>query len=71
MAKEELVECEGTVVELLPDVNFKIELDNGNIITAYAAGNLRKHRIRILTNDRVTVELSMHDLTNGRVVKRL
>jgi translation initiation factor IF-1 len=67
MAKEELVEMEGVVNEVLPQTRFRVTLDNGFEITAYASGKMRKHRIRILAGDKVTVEMSPYDLTKGRI----
>ena len=67
MAKEELIEMEGTVSEVLPDTRFVVKLANGMDVTAYAAGKMRKHRIRILAGDKVTLEMSPYDLTKGRI----
>jgi translation initiation factor IF-1 len=67
MAKEELVEIEGVVSEVLPNTIFRVTLENGVEITAYASGKMRKHRIRILAGDRVTLEMSPYDLTKGRI----
>lgn len=67
MAKEEMVEFEGVVNEVLPNTVFRVQLDNGPEITAYASGKMRKHRIRILAGDRVTLEMSPYDLTKGRI----
>ena len=67
MAKEELLEFEGKVTEVLPDGNFRVQLDNQHTILAYAAGKMRKHRIRTLEGDRVTVEMSPYDLDRGRI----
>jgi translation initiation factor IF-1 len=67
MAKEELVEMEGVVSEVLPQTRFRVTLDNGFEITAYASGKMRKHRIRILAGDKVTIEMSPYDLTKGRI----
>jgi translation initiation factor IF-1 len=67
MAKEELVEIEGVVNEVLPQTRFRVTLDNGVEIIAYASGKMRKHRIRILTGDKVTIEMSPYDLTKGRI----
>ena len=71
MSKEEVLEYEGKVVELLPQANFKILLDNGHEIKAVISGKLRKNRIRILTGDRVKVSISPYDLTRGRVTYRI
>jgi len=70
MAKEELIELEGVVTELLPDTRFRVTLDNGHEIIAYAAGKMRKNRIKTLAGDRVTVEMSPYDLEKGRVIFR-
>lgn len=67
MAKEELVEFNGVVDEVLPNTVFRVTLENGRNVTAYASGKMRKHRIRILAGDRVTVEISPYDLTKGRI----
>lgn len=68
MAKEELLELTGTVIELLPNAMFRVQLDESdNVITAYTAGKMRKHRIRVLAGDKVTVEMSPYDLTKGRI----
>ena len=71
MSKEEVLEYEGKVLELLPQANFKILLDNGHEIKAVISGKLRKNRIRILTGDRVKVSISPYDLTRGRVTYRI
>lgn len=70
MAKEESIEMEGTVVDTLPNTMFRVELENGHIITAHISGRMRKHYIRILTGDRVTVQLTPYDLSKGRIVYR-
>ncbi|HEY4774481.1 MAG TPA: translation initiation factor IF-1 [Xanthobacteraceae bacterium] len=70
MAKEDLIELEGLVTELLPDTRFRVQLDNGHTIIAYTAGRMRKHRIKTLAGDRVTVEMSAYDLDKGRVIFR-
>jgi translation initiation factor IF-1 len=67
LAKEELIEMEGTVSEVLPDTRFVVKLANGMDVTAYASGKMRKHRIRILAGDKVTLEMSPYDLTKGRI----
>ena len=71
MPKEEVLEYEGKVIELLPQANFKILLDNGHEIKAVISGKLRKNRIRILTGDRVKVSISPYDLRRGRVTYRI
>lgn len=70
MAKEEGIEVQGTIVEKHPGGIFDVKLDDEHIVLARIAGKLRKHRIRILTGDRVTVELSPYDLTRGRITYR-
>jgi translation initiation factor IF-1 len=67
VAKEDLIEFDGTVVELLPDARFRVRLDNGHETLAYSSGKMKKNRIRILTGDRVTVEMTPYDLTKGRI----
>lgn len=67
MAKEEIVELEGVVNEVLPNTIFRVQLTNGHQVTAYASGKMRKHRIRILAGDRVTLEMSPYDLSKGRI----
>lgn len=67
MAKEDLIEFEGTVLEVLPDARFRVRLDNGHEAMAYAAGRMKKHRIRVLAGDRVTVEMTPYDLSKGRI----
>lgn len=70
MAKEDHIEMEGVVIETLPNTMFRVELDNGHKVTAHISGKMRKHYIRILTGDRVTVQLTPYDLTKGRIVFR-
>ncbi|MCB1733574.1 MAG: translation initiation factor IF-1 [Chromatiales bacterium] len=70
MAKEDSIEMEGTVVEALPNTTFRVELDNGHVVTAHISGKMRKHYIRILRGDKVKVELTPYDLTKGRIVYR-
>jgi translation initiation factor IF-1 len=70
MAKEDQIELEGTVIETLPNTMFRVELENGHIITAHISGKMRKHYIRILTGDKVTVEMTPYDLTKGRITYR-
>lgn len=67
MAKEETVELEGVVNEVLPNTVFRVTLGNGHEVTAYASGKMRKHRIRILAGDKVTLEMSPYDLSKGRI----
>ena len=70
MAKEDMIEVEGTVVETLPNAMFKVELENGHQVLATVSGKIRMHYIRILHGDKVTVELSPYDLTRGRITYR-
>ena len=70
MAKEDVIEVEGTVVEALPNTNFKVELENGHQILAHISGKLRMNYIKILPGDNVKVELSPYDLTRGRITWR-
>ncbi len=70
MAKEKPVEEEGTVIDTLPNTMFRVELDNGHVVMAHISGKMRKNYIRILTGDRVAVELTPYDLTKGRITFR-
>ncbi len=70
MAKEDVIEVEGTVVEALPNTNFKVELENGHQILAHISGKLRMNYIKILPGDKVKVELSPYDLSKGRITWR-
>jgi translation initiation factor IF-1 len=70
MAKEDHIEMEGTVIETLPNTMFRVELDNGHVVTAHISGKMRKHYIRILRGDKVTVELTPYDLSKGRITYR-
>ncbi len=70
MAKEESIEVEGTVLEPLPNAMFRVELDNGHKILAHISGKMRMHFIRILSGDKVKVQLSPYDLTRGRITYR-
>ena len=70
MAKEDVIEVEGTVLEPLPNAMFKVELENGHRVLAHISGKLRMHFIRIVPGDKVTVELSPYDLTRGRITWR-
>ena len=67
MAKEDLIEMKGVVNEVLPDSRFRVTLDNGHQLVAYTAGKMRKHHIRILAGDKVSLELSPYDLSKGRI----
>jgi translation initiation factor IF-1 len=70
MAKEELLEMNGVVDEVLPDARFRVTLDNGHSLVAYSAGKMRKHHIRILAGDKVSLEMSPYDLSKGRITFR-
>lgn len=70
MAKEESIEMQGVVKETLPNTTFKVELENGHVVTAHISGRMRKHYIRILVGDKVTVELTPYDLSKGRITYR-
>lgn len=70
MAKDDVIEVEGKVIEPLPNAMFKVELENGHQVLAHVSGKIRMHFIRILPGDRVTVELSPYDLTRGRITYR-
>ena len=70
MAKEELIEAQGVVHEILPDSRFRVTLDNGHELIAYTAGKMRRYRIRVNPGDRIKVELSPYDLNRGRIVYR-
>jgi translation initiation factor IF-1 len=67
LAKEELIDMQGTVSSVLPDTRFLVTLENGVEVTAYLSGKMRKHRIRILAGDKVTLEMSPYDLSKGRI----
>ena len=70
MAKEELLEMRGQVVELLPNAMFRVKLENNHEILGHTAGKMRKNRIRVLAGDKVTVEMTPYDLTKGRITFR-
>jgi translation initiation factor IF-1 len=70
MPKEELLEMNGVVAEVLPDSRYRVTLDNGHKLVAYSAGKMRKHHIRIIAGDKVSLELSPYDLTKGRITFR-
>ena len=71
MSKQDVIEIEGTVVEPLPNAMFRVELDNGHRVLAHVSGKLKQNHIRILTGDRVRMELSPYDLGRGRITYRL
>lgn len=70
MAKDDVIEVEGTVVESMPNAMFKVELENGHVVNAHISGKLRMHYIKILPGDKVKLELSTYDLTKGRITWR-
>lgn len=70
MAKEEQIKMEGTVIETLPNTMFRVEMENGHVVTAHISGKMRKHYIRILTGDKVKVEMTPYDLSKGRITYR-
>ena len=70
MGKEDVIEMDGTVTETLPNTMFRVELENGHIVTAHISGKMRKHYIRILTGDKVKVEVTPYDLSKGRITYR-
>lgn len=70
MAKEELIEMNGVVMEVLPDSRYRVTLDNGHQLVAYTAGKMRKHHIRILAGDKITLEISPYDVSKGRITFR-
>lgn len=70
MAKEDQIEMDGEVIDTLPNTTFRVQLENGHIVTAHISGKMRKNYIRILTGDKVKVELTPYDLTKGRITYR-
>lgn len=70
LSKEDHIEMEGTVIDTLPNTVFRVQLENGHVVTAHISGRMRKHYIRILTGDKVKVELTPYDLSKGRIVYR-
>ena len=70
MSKQDLLEFKGKVTDLLPNAMFRVQLENGHIVTAHTAGKLRKNRMRVLQGDNVTVEMTPYDLTKGRIIFR-
>ena len=70
MAKEDVIEMQGTILDTLPNTMFRVELENGHVVIAHISGKMRKNYIRSLTGDKVTVELTPYDLTKGRIVFR-
>jgi len=70
MAKEDQIELDGEVIETLPNTTFRVKLDNGHVVTAHISGKMRKNYIRILTGDKVKVEMTPYDLSKGRITYR-
>jgi translation initiation factor IF-1 len=70
MAKEDLIEFDGIVLEALPDTTFRVQLENGHTVLAYSAGKMKKNRIRVLEGDKVKVEMTPYDLSKGRITFR-
>jgi translation initiation factor IF-1 len=70
MSKEDNIEMQGTILETLPNTTFRVELENGHVVMAHISGKMRKNYIRILTGDKVTVQMTPYDLTKGRIVFR-
>ncbi|MDX2082733.1 MAG: translation initiation factor IF-1 [Rickettsiales bacterium] len=70
MPKEDLLTMNGTIVEVMPNTIFRVELENGHSIIAHASGKIRKNKIRILKGDKVEIEMTTYDLTKGRIVRR-
>lgn len=71
MAKEDVIEMEGVILDTLPNTMFRVELENGHVITAHISGKMRKNYIRILTGDQVKVEMTPYDLSKGRITYRM
>ncbi len=71
MSKDDSIEMEGAVLETLPNTMFRVKLENGHVVTAHISGRMRKNYIRILTGDRVKVEMTPYDLTKGRITYRM
>lgn len=71
MAKDDVIEMDGTVIETLPNTMFRVKLENGHVVIAHISGRMRKHYIRILTGDKVKVEMTPYDLTKGRITYRM
>ena len=70
LSKQDLLEFKGKVTDLLPNAMFRVQLENGHVVTAHTSGKLRKNRIRVLQGDNVTVEMTPYDLTKGRIIFR-
>lgn len=70
MSKEDLLEMEGTIIEVLPNQMFKVEIKEDYVVTCYTSGKMRQHKIRLVTGDQVIIEMSTYDLNKGRIVYR-
>ncbi len=70
MSKEDLIEFNGTIMELLPNATFRVQLENGHMVLAHTSGRMRKNRIRVLAGDKVTIEMTPYDLSKGRITFR-
>ncbi len=70
MSRDDIIEAEGTVIEVLPGTNFRVELTNGHVITAYLCGKMRQYTVRVCVGDRVKVAMSPYDITKGRITYR-
>lgn len=71
MAKEDLIEFEGKITEVLPNTMYRVELENGHVVLAHISGKMRKNHIKVLLGDKVTVEMTPYDLTKGRIITRM
>ncbi len=71
MSKDDVIEMEGSILETLPNTVFRVKLENGHVVTAHISGRMRKNYIRILTGDKVKVEMTPYDLTKGRITYRM
>lgn len=71
MAKSDVIEMEGVIIDTLPNTMFRVELSNGHVVTAHISGKMRKNYIRILTGDKVKVEITPYDLSKGRITFRM
>ncbi len=70
MSRDDIIEAEGTVTEILPGTNFRVTLTNGHVITAYLCGKMRQHTVRVCVGDRVKIAMSPYDITKGRITYR-
>ena len=71
MAKEDILELEGSIVDVLPNQMFKVELENGHLVTCYTGGKMRQFKIRLVAGDNVRIEMTPYDLEKGRIIRRL